>query len=329
MTAVSRTAQFAKVHKVLKKHYKPAPGTADRAVIEHLVFACCLEDAHHDAAEEAFAALVHTFFDWNEIRVTSISELAEVTACLPDPRTAANRVKRVLHSVFENTFNFDLEDLRKKNLGPTVKWLEKLDGMSAFTVAYTVQAALGGHAIPIDTGTMGALRVLDLVAEKEAAAGVVPGIERAVAKAKGMEFGSLLHELGADYSANPYSANIRDILLQIEPECQDRLPKRRAKPAATKPSALEEKPVKRGKDPKDETDAAAEEAETETAEAAAKSQGRKRSAAGAPPSPERSREPPGKKPPTPEPSPAEPPGLRSAPPKRRASLDSLSKRKPR
>ena len=25
MTAVSRTAQFAKVHKVLKKHYKPAP----------------------------------------------------------------------------------------------------------------------------------------------------------------------------------------------------------------------------------------------------------------------------------------------------------------
>ena len=85
MTAVSRTAQFAKVHKVLKKYYKPAPGTADRAVVEHLVFACCLEDAHHDAAEEAFAALVHTFFDWNEVRVTSISELAEVMACLPDP----------------------------------------------------------------------------------------------------------------------------------------------------------------------------------------------------------------------------------------------------
>ena len=61
MTAVSRTTQFAKLHKVLKKHYKPAPNTADRAVIEHLMFACCLEDAHHDAAEEAFAALVHTF----------------------------------------------------------------------------------------------------------------------------------------------------------------------------------------------------------------------------------------------------------------------------
>ena len=132
MTAVSRTAQFAKVHKVLKKYYKPRAANAGRTVIEHLLFACCLEDAHHDAAEEAFAALVHTFFDWNEVRVTSISELSEVMACLPDPRAAANRIKRVLHAVFEATFNFDLEDRRKKNLGPTVKWLEKLDGTTPF-----------------------------------------------------------------------------------------------------------------------------------------------------------------------------------------------------
>ena len=139
-------------------------------MLEHLLFACCLEDAHYEAAEEAFAALVHTFFDWNEVRVTSISELSEVMACLPDPRAAANRVKRVLHAVFEATFNFDLEDLRKKNLGPTVKWLEKLDGTTRFTVAYVVQAALGGHAIPIDAGTMGVLRLLDLVTDKDVAA---------------------------------------------------------------------------------------------------------------------------------------------------------------
>ena len=186
-------------------------------MIEHLLFACCLEDAHHDAAEEGFAGAGAYLFDWNEVRVTSISELAEVMACLPI-RAAANRVKRVLHAVFETTFNFDLEDLRKKNLGPTVNWLEKLDGTTPFTVAYAVQAALGGHAIPVDRGTMAALRALDLVAEKDAATGAVPGLERAVAKAKGVEFGSLLHELGADHPANPYSAMIRDILLQIHPE---------------------------------------------------------------------------------------------------------------
>ncbi len=252
MTAVSRTAQFAKVHKVLKKHYKPAPASAGRTVMEHLLFACCLEDARHDAAEEAFAALVHTFFDWNEVRVTSISELSEVMACLPDPRAAANRIKRVLHAVFEATFNFDLEDLRKKNLGPTVDWLHKLDGTTPFTVAYVVQAGLGGHAIPIDAGTMAALHVLDLVTDKDVEAGVVPGLERAVAKSKGIEFGSLLHELGADYSANPYSSAVREILLQINPECEGRLPKRRVDRAARKrlePPAPE-KPAKPAKEVK-------------------------------------------------------------------------------
>ena len=130
-------------------------------------------------------------------------------ACLPDPRAAANRIKRVLHAVFETTFNFDLEDLRKKNLGPTVKWLEKLDGTTPFTVAYVVQAALGGHAIPDRRRHDGArCDVLDLVTEKDVAAGVVPGLERAVAKSKGMEFGSLLHELGADFAANPYSPQL-------------------------------------------------------------------------------------------------------------------------
>jgi len=193
MTSVSRTAQFAKVQKVLKKYYKPVAREADRPVLDHLLFACCLEDAHYEAAEEAFAALVHTFFDWNEVRVTSIAELAEVMANLPDPRAAANRVKRVLHSVFEATYSFELEDRRKKNLGPTIKWLEKLDGTTRFSVACVVQAALSGHAIPIDTGTMRVLRLLDLVTEKDAAAGVVPGLERAVSKSKGVEFRSEEH----------------------------------------------------------------------------------------------------------------------------------------
>ncbi len=239
MTAVTRTAQFAKVYKILKKHYKPATVDTKRTVMEHLLFACSLEDARYEAAEEAFAALVHTFFDWNEVRVTSLSELSEVMACLPDPRLAANRIKRVLHAVFEAQFNFDLEDKRKKNLGPTIKWLEGLDGATRFSVAYVVQAALSGHSIPIDQGTITALRLLDLLSDKDAKAGVVPGLERAISKSKGMEFGSLLHQLGVDFSSNPYSPQVRGILLEINPDVQSRLPKRRLDPQLRKKAAGE------------------------------------------------------------------------------------------
>src|SRR5271165_303394 len=227
MHSVSRTALFGKIHKVLKKYYKPVAPPAERTVLEHLLFACTLEDARYEPAEEAFAALKHTFYDWNEVRVTSISELSEVMAALPDPRAAANRTKRVLHAIFEELYCFDLEDKRKKNLGPTVKWLEKMDGTSKFVVSYVVQAALAGHSIPIDAGTMGALGVLELVTDKETAAGEVPGIERAVSKSKGVEFGSLLHQLGADYLANPFSPHVRDVLVAIDPEASKRFPQRR------------------------------------------------------------------------------------------------------
>ena len=318
MTAVSRTAQFAKLHRVLKKHYKPAAPGGGRSVIEHLLFACCLEDARHDDAEEGFAALVHTFFDWNEVRVTSISELSEVMACLPDPRAAANRIKRVLHAVFEATFNFDLEDLKKKNLGPTVAWLQKLDGATPFVVSYVVQAALGGHSIPIDAGTMAVLRVLDLVNEKDAAAGVVPGLERAVSKSKGIEFSSLLHELGADYSANPYSAAIREILLQIDADCAARLPKRRADPQRKPSEAL---PA--------ETPAKEKEKAKEEAAAATKPAAKKKTAAAEPPAAEQPPQPAKKKTP-PAKAPATEKTLpRPAAAKKRPVAEGLAKRKPR
>jgi len=198
-------------------------------VLEHLLFACCLEDAHHDAAEEAFAAVVDTFFDWNEVRVSSVTELAEVMGGLPMPRAAGSRLKRVLQSVFEETYAFDLEEYRKKNLGPTVKWLHGLDGSTNFTVSSVVQSALGGHAIPIDSGVVKALHVVELVSEKDVKACVVPGLERAIAKAKGIEFGSILHQFGADFTANPYSPDVRKVLLEIDPDAKGRLPRRRVR----------------------------------------------------------------------------------------------------
>jgi endonuclease III len=319
MTAVSRTVQFAKVHKILKKHYKPVASNPGRTVMEQLIFACCLEDARYEAAEEGFAALVHTFFDLNEVRVTSISELSEVMACLPDSRLAANRIKRVLHAIFEAQFNFDLEDKRKKNIGPTIKWLEGLDGVSRFAAAYVVQAALGGHSIPIDTGTMSVLRLLDLVTDKDAQSGEVPGLERAIAKSKGVEFGSLLHQFGADFSANPYSPAIRGILLEIDPGVQSRLPKRRVESQARKRAAEqpETQPASRAKSVQTEKPAGRKKslaAEDTTPEAPAKKSKKK-----SPPAPETAEKLPADKSLSHE----------NAPPKKKSVSEGLSKRKPR
>ncbi len=87
-----------------------------------------LEDAKFEAADEAFARLQQTYFDWNEVRVTTVAELAEVLGSLPNPSAAATRIKRSLQALFEHRYSFDLDELRKANLGKTVTDMEAWHG---------------------------------------------------------------------------------------------------------------------------------------------------------------------------------------------------------
>lgn len=256
MATPNRSALLGKIHKVLKKHYKPVAPDAQRPVLEQVLFALCLENAHYPQAQAAFAALSSGFFDWNEVRVSSVKELSEVMPGLPDPTAAATEVRKALQGVFESTYSFDLETLKKLPLGQAQQKLQKMAGANAFAVACVTQWSLGGHAIPLDRGALDTLTILGVVDEAQRAAAAVPGLERAIPKTKGIEFGSLLHQLGADLVASPYSPNLHKLLLEINPEAKARLPKRQAKkppeppppppaPAAqTKPAAV---PAPKGK----------------------------------------------------------------------------------
>jgi len=242
MSIPNRASKITKAHKVLKKHYKPYV-VADRPILEHLLYACCLQSATHETADEAFAKLQQAYYDWNEVRVTTISELAEVMSCLPHPAETASRVKRTLQSVFEAYYSFDLDALKKENIGKSVKQLERLNGVTDFSLAFVVQNGLGGHAIAVSREAFEALRVLGIISDDEAAKRKVPGMERAIAKNKGVEFGALLHQLGADYASAPFSPRVRAVLLEIAPDAKDRFPKRASKKATEDgeaPAASEE-----------------------------------------------------------------------------------------
>lgn len=229
MASSNRAASLVKLHKQLKKLYKPVQPAVDRPLLEQMLLACCLENAPYDKAETAFAAITESYFDLNEVRVSGIAELAETTSGLPAPRAAAANLKQILQSVFEATYSFDLETMKKLNLGVAVKRMQQWKGATPFVVSYAIQSALGGHSIPLDRGALQVLFVLGVIDEKELKAGSVRGLERAIAKSKGIEFGSLLHQLGAELVGSPFSPAVRKLLLSLAPDCKDRLPKRRTK----------------------------------------------------------------------------------------------------
>jgi hypothetical protein len=254
MATPNRAALINRVLKVARKHFKPTSPPKDRSLFEHLLFACLVEDSPHESAEQVFAALKNDYFGWNEVRVSTIRELTDALKPLNNPAESAARLKQTLHSVFESVYEFDIESMKKQNIGAATKTLHKYNGTTSFAVAYVTQHALGGHSIPLNRGAMITLNTIGVISDDEFAKNTVPGLERAVPKSKGAEVGSLLHQLGIEVGKNPYGPAARKLLLEIDPNCKDRLPKKPVpkppEPPKPEPPKHEAKPAKgKGKEP--------------------------------------------------------------------------------
>lgn len=228
MATPNRSALIGRTLKVLKKHYKPEAPPKDRSLFEHLIFASLLEDSPYESAEQVFNSLKQDYFGWNEVRVSTIRELTDALKPLVNPAESASRLKQSLHSVFESVYEFDIESLKKQNIGQAAKHLQKYNGTTPFAIAYVTQFALGGHSIPLNRGALITLHTVGVISNDEFSKGVVPGLERAVSKSKGSEVGSMLHQLGVEVGRNPYGPAARKLMLEIDPGCKDRLPKRPA-----------------------------------------------------------------------------------------------------
>ena len=239
--SANRRALLVKTHKQLKKNYSSVVPNLRLPIMQQLLYACCLEDATADLADRALTSLETDYYDWNEVRVSTATELSESMHMLPAPLSVGDRVKRVLQSVFETHYSFDVEQLKKENIGVAVKKLRKFKGVTPFVVSYVTQVSLGGHSIPIGNGSLEVLYVIGAITEKEKAAGTVPGLERAIPKNKGIEFGSLLNQLAAEFVRAPFGPAARKILLAIAPGAKERLPKRSKKETASKQSASSKK----------------------------------------------------------------------------------------
>jgi endonuclease-3 len=149
--SVDKQEVCKKLQAQLKKHYgNVAPLKTELPVLETLLYALCLEDATPVEAEQAYARILNGFHDLNEVRVSSIYELEAVFEGLVEPGWRALRLKNVLQFVFESTFSFDFDGLKRKPQDQAVKTLTKINHLTPFARNFTLQTALGVHVVPID-----------------------------------------------------------------------------------------------------------------------------------------------------------------------------------
>ncbi len=187
---------LTQVHAILKKKLPAAPEASDpRTVLEEVLFAILRENTIPEQAQLGYQKLKECFYDFNEVRVSSIAEVAEIFAGLPDAGSKAKRIVEFLQEHFERTFSFVLEDLEKKGLKQAAKQLARYKdhGVNDFVVALVTQRALGGHAIPLDDATIRVLNRLGILeAEIEDLESARGTLEHFIPKAKGQEFTDLM-----------------------------------------------------------------------------------------------------------------------------------------
>lgn len=163
--APNKQALLATLQAALKKVPTPAP-PPERPVLEEVIYAILREGATPEQADDAFARLKDkdVFFDWNEIRVSSVQEVADAVHGLPGAGDKSERVIKFLQEVFEEIYGFDLGDVAKKGVKQAAKQLARYkSGVNEFVVAWVTQRALGGHAIPLDEPTTRLLQRLGIL----------------------------------------------------------------------------------------------------------------------------------------------------------------------
>jgi endonuclease III len=178
------------------KHRYGAGEPVSRPVFEQFVYAICREETTREKADRAYRALGEHFFDWNEMRVSSLREVEEALDGLPDAEGKAQRLLSLLQEVFETTFSFELETLQKKGVKQTAKQLARYQAANDYAVAWVIQQALGGHAVPLDAPTLRVLRRLGLLeTDQEDPEALRASLEHLIPKIRGPLFGDLVSAL--------------------------------------------------------------------------------------------------------------------------------------
>lgn len=243
MAAPNKAQFLADVQTILKKRFKPGPAAPRMTVLEAVVFAICRENSTREQANQVLSRFKDGFFDWNEIRVSSIAEIEETLAGLSDTEERAFKIRRFLRQLFQKTYGFSLEALQKKPLKEALKTLSNYEAFASdYIEASVVLLALGGHAIPVDKTTRRVLGRLGMVDPKDDDKMLRAHLERAVPKNRAVEFIDLIEDLGFDTCVEAIPQCDRCDLRKICPK-QDPppLPLVEVKPKAEAESAVEAK----------------------------------------------------------------------------------------
>lgn len=187
-----------KLTTLLQKDYGKTVPKLKLPVLETILFAVCLEDSPWKDAEASYEKLLKSYFDLNEIRVSSVTELERTLSDLKDADWKGLRIRSILRFVFESTYGFEFEKLARLTLESAQKRLKKVEHLSPFVTAFTLQQVLGSHVVILDNLGLKTAIHLGLVPPGSSIPEAAEFLKAGVKKSDCFAFSCLLHSLATD-----------------------------------------------------------------------------------------------------------------------------------
>lgn len=245
--AADKSQVCRKLVNSLHKLYGKSVPKIELPVVETLLFAACLEDNQWASAEAGMKHLLASFFDLNEIRVSSVNELELVLAPLQKADWKGLRIRSILRHIFETTYSYDFEKLRRQTLEQAIKTLKKIPDVTPFIRDFVLHEILGSHIVFLDESMLTAAKWLGLVPENVDINEASEYLKGGLKKSEVSEFCHLLRCLATDpkfiprFTDHADSEQTMDDVMERFAELQLPPKKKPVKPPAPKEIA---KPVK-------------------------------------------------------------------------------------
>jgi len=140
-------------------------------------------------SEKAVDRILSSMADWNEVRVSSAAQVAEVIGGLiPKSLDVCQRLIDALQSIYDHETRISLDRLRTIGRREARQFLDGLAGADEYAVAYVVLWGLGGHAVPVSDRLFAALGDANLVHPSATRAEVQAFLERHISADDAREF---------------------------------------------------------------------------------------------------------------------------------------------
>ncbi|MGE3180337.1 MAG: hypothetical protein AB7N71_01805 [Phycisphaerae bacterium] len=181
---------FAELKKAHGKQQEPGIGDP----IQQLLLGVFSRNAPENKAREAVEKLQGMVVDFNELRVTPVTELAQAVGGSSEMRRKCEDISRALNAIFAIEFAVSLDRVAKLPKRESREFLTGLDGLDAYSRARIRLYGFGHHAIPLDEAMWAVCREHELVDPECTLEESQNFLERQIPDGQAFEFVALLRK---------------------------------------------------------------------------------------------------------------------------------------